>query len=172
MEFLFFKMINMDSGVFNGKAVYLLCLTAVIACASANAQQLPTSSRTVFKCNVNGSTVYSDTPCLGAQKIDVEPSRGADSLSGRKKVGSDISRERNHEMIVEAVRPITGMNVKEIDTFGRRMNLRPEAQRECKSLDNDIPAAERDEANATPEIRSGIQARLLTLRQRYRDLRC
>jgi len=33
-------------------------------------------AKTVFKCEENGKVIYSDSPCLGAKTVDVEPPRG------------------------------------------------------------------------------------------------
>jgi hypothetical protein len=57
------------------------------------AQSLPAPSRTVYKCEVGGKVTYSDSPCLGATRIDVEPTRGVSKLSGSQRVVSlpDVS---------------------------------------------------------------------------------
>ena len=39
----------------------------------ASAQKLPPPSATVFKCQGHGEVVYSDSPCLGAEKLEIEP---------------------------------------------------------------------------------------------------
>ena len=33
-------------------------------------------SRSVYKCNGNGIPIYSDAPCLGAERLEIEPTRG------------------------------------------------------------------------------------------------
>jgi len=38
-------------------------------------QNLPPSSRTDFRSEVDGKVTYSDSPCLGARKVEVEPTR-------------------------------------------------------------------------------------------------
>ena len=55
------------------RSIRLLSRVAVLAFFSslAEAQSLPAPSRTVFKCEEGGRIVYSDSPCLGAKKIDV-----------------------------------------------------------------------------------------------------
>ena len=85
----------------------LMCL---LLCNLAQAQPLPPPSRTVFKCDEGGRVVYSDRPCLGAKKIEVEPTRGVSRLSGRERVGSDVQREVFRENVAEALRPATDMN--------------------------------------------------------------
>lgn len=156
----------------NKNTIIAISLTLTVSSVMVRAQQLPPPSRSVFKCKVNGATVYSDAPCVGAQKIDVEPTRGANSYSGRQLTGNDVRREQYREGFAEAIRPITGMDAKQFDTFGRRTKLNPEAQHECKRLDSGIPSLEREEATATEETRSSIQTRLLYLRQQFRELGC
>jgi hypothetical protein len=110
----------------------------------AQAQSLPPPSRTVFKCEVAGKVVYSDSPCLGARKVDVEPTRGADKSTGKERVGADVGRERQREAFAEAVKPITGMNAKQFDIATNRTKLTAEAQSQCRRLDAQIPEAEAD----------------------------
>lgn len=133
---------------------------------------LPPPSRTVFKCEVSGKVVYSDSPCLGAQKIDVEPTRGLNKSTGRELVGSDIRQEKQREDLAAAIKPITGMDAKQFGTFGRRMKLTSEAQKECRQLDIQIPIAEKEETPPNPEALAQSQAALLVLRKRFREIRC
>ena len=133
---------------------------------------LPAPSRTVFKCEAAGKVVYSDSPCLGAQKIDVVPTRGLNKSTGRELVGANVRQEQQREMIATAIQPITGMDVKQFDTFGRRMKLTPEAQKECKQLDIKIPIAEQEEKLSKPEVLAQSQAALLVLRKRFREIKC
>lgn len=142
-------------------------LLLVAASTVASAQTLPAPSRSVFKCNVNGKTTYSDAPCLGAESLEIEPSRGVG-----KTVGADVQRERHREMFAEAIRPLTGMDAKQLDLQGRRMKLSADAQRECRALDTQIPEAERAEARAFGGQRDEVKMNLFSLRQRQRDLRC
>lgn len=151
----------------------LAAAAAVLTSAfSAVAQPLPAPSRTVYKCEVRGKVTYSDEPCLGAQKLDVEPTRGLNASSGRERVGTDVRRERDREAIAEALRPITGVDAKGLDQRGRRMKLTAEAQRECGNLDGAIPTAEKKERAASKEGLAQAQVELYTLRRRYADLRC
>jgi hypothetical protein len=75
-------------------------------------------------------------------------------------------------MFAEALRPLTGMNAKQLDLHGRRMKLSPEAQRECRALDAQTPATERDEAQAAGERREILKVNLFNIRQRQRELHC
>lgn len=140
--------------------------------ASMSAHALPPTSRTVYKCEVDGKVTYSDDPCLGAHKLEVEPTRGLDRSSGRKRVGADISREYFNEGLAQALHPITGMDPKQWETHKRRTKLTPESQRECRVLDVRIPEVERNEAQADPSARPQTQKQLYQLRVRARALGC
>lgn len=155
-----------------------LVTSAVVLCAltltamHASAQKLPPTSRTVFKCEVEGKTVYTDAPCLGAQTVNVEPTRGLDKSTGRERVGADVQREKQREIFADAIRPITGMSAKQLDTYGRRMKLTPEAQRECSRLDSGIAASEKAEKDAKGSAAGDVQSQLLVQRRRFRELGC
>jgi len=138
----------------------------------AEAQSLPAPSRTVFRCEEGGKVVYSDSPCLGAKAINVAPTRGVSKLSGRERVGNDVQREVFQEQMAEAIRPLSGMNPKQYEVFGRRLKLAPEVQRECRHLDGQIPSLERAEAQASGPEFVTIQRRLFGLRSRFRELGC
>lgn len=133
---------------------------------------LPATSRTVFKCVVNGQVTYSDDPCLGAEKLEIEPTRGLDQWSGKKKVGSDIQREYRREGVAEALRPLTGMTAKQLEKHQQRTQLPAPAQLECRELDAQIPTAEQAEQRASPADRATRKKQLYELRVRYRALRC
>lgn len=149
-----------------------LVTCCLLLCSLAQAQPLPPPSRTVFKCDEGGRVVYSDRPCLGATKIEVEPTRGVSRLSGRERVGSDVQREVFRENMAEALRPVTGMNPRQFETLGRRQQLAPAARQACWQLDEQIPPLERAEAQARGQDVVGIQQRLFSLRSRFRELGC
>jgi hypothetical protein len=151
-----------------------LIATASLAFASTQAysQQLPPTSRSVFKCEVAGKVVYSDAPCLGAQKIDVEPTRGLSKTSGREQVGNDVRREQHREMLAEVIRPLTGMDAKQLDVQGRRMKLSTDAQRECRRLDAEIPVAEKQEKLVKQPALADVQAQLFRMRRSFREQGC
>lgn len=153
-------------------ASLVLMFALALTQAQVLAQKLPPTSRTVFKCEVDGKTIYSDAPCLGAQKIDVEPTRGLNKSTGRERAGADVQRERRREIQAEALRPLTGMNAKQLDTYGRRMKLTPDAQRECRRLDSGIAASEKAEKGATGQAAGDVQSQLLDQRRRFRELGC
>lgn len=152
--------------------VVALLLLALFAPQVALSQKLPPPSRTVYKCEVKGKVTYSDEPCAGAQRIDVEPTRGLNKSSGTERVGADVQREHRREALAEAVRPITGMDSKQFDQAGRRTRLTPAAQRSCTALDREIPALEEREVRASGEDRAAVQAQLFAARKNFRELRC
>lgn len=110
---------------------------------------------------------YSDEPCPAAKVIDVEPTRG---LGPR--VGADVQRERIREIQAEALRPLTGMNSAQRDTFHKRFKLTPEARRECAGLDRSIAQNEVIERSALGPKLAAVQQTLLLDRRRFRELRC
>src|SRR5665213_1158417 len=88
-----------------------LIAACAVNCAAVNAQSLPPTSRTVYKCTDGGRVTYSDAPCLGAKKLEIEPTRGLNQVSGKERVGPDVRQELQHEQLVNAVKPVTGLNV-------------------------------------------------------------
>jgi hypothetical protein len=155
-----------------GRTLLVFLGLFVLTGQSVFAQNLPPASRTVFKCIVEGKTIYSGAPCLGATKIDVEPSRGVNRLSGRELVGNDVRREHFQEQLVEAIRPINTMDSKQLETYGRRMKLPASAQKECHHLERAIPISEFNETRSKQPERNDASIELLGLRQRFVDLRC
>jgi hypothetical protein len=149
-------------------------LVAMLAAQFAHAQgiKLPEPSRTVFKCTVNGKVVYSDDPCAGAQRIDVEPTRGVSKSAGQERIGHDVRREQHREMFAEAVKPLTGLDAKELDKRTRRMKLPPGVATECAALDRKIAETEAAERTSTRDALPATQKSLLQLRERYRSARC
>lgn len=151
-------------------------LAVVVALATqvthAQAIKVPDASRTVFKCTVNGKVTYSDDPCPGAQRIDIEPARGVSKSTGKERIGSDVRREHQREMIAEAVKPLTGMDAKQLEVKGRRMKLPPGVASESAALDRKIAKAEALERTVTGDAYAVAQRDLLLLRDRYRSARC
>jgi hypothetical protein len=153
------------------RTLILVFAIAASSCTPALAQKLSQPCREVFKCEVNGKVTYSDAPCLGAKKIDVEPTRGLTS-TGKETAGADVQRERFNEGMAEAIRPLTGKSAKQLQVDGKRLSLTAPAQAECRQLDAAIPAAEQKERVADTRSRPAVQQELLTLRQRFIQLRC
>ena len=149
-----------------------LLLLASATSTVAFAQKLPPPSRTVFKCEEAGKVVYSDAPCLGAKKVNVEPTRGLNKSTGQERIGQDVRREQQREIMADALRPLTGMDAKQLDRSGRRMKLSTEEQKACRNLDSEIPRIEGREKLASGQEFEGVQRRLLSLRTAYRSAGC
>ncbi len=148
-----------------------ICL--LFASSVAIAAGLPAPSRTVYKCEEGKKVYYSDAPCIGAQKIDIQPTRGLNKSSGRELMGADVQRERTREQVAEAIRPITGLNAKQLDQFGRRTKLSQEAQQQCRTLDQSIPMAEVREREAHDQQSLKVaQMDLFNLRKRFHEHAC
>lgn len=154
-------------------ATTLLAVTMFAIARAAQAQSLPAPTRTVYKCQDGPHTYYADSPCLGATRVDVTPTRGLDKATGQQRQGADVQRERQREQIAEMVQPVTGMNAQQLAQFGRRNKLAPEAQQECRRLDTALPQAEQAERAAQDgSARQSAQQTLFKLRQRFHELRC
>lgn len=155
-------------------SLLLLSLVPMLASAPASvgAQALPAPGRVIYKCIVGGKIAYTDEPCLGAQRLDIEPSRGLDKFSGKQMTGADVRTELHREMFGEALRPLTGLDGKAYATEVRRYKLNGYAKAECRSLDNHLPGIEAIERTASKEVRPAIQHELLVMRQRYKTLGC
>jgi len=148
----------------------LICIAMVAM--HGHAQKLPPPSRTVFKCQEAGKTVYSDAPCLGAQVIDVEPTRGLNKSSGHVRIGADVQYEQGREMIAEALRPLTGLDAKQLAVQGRRNKLSLENQKECGRLDGAMLAGQREKKAATQFDAKEVQLKLYQQRIRFQSLGC
>ena len=153
---------------------YLLnpLLLALQLLLPAYAQSLPAPSRTVFKCEINGKVAYSDSPCLGAQRLDIRPTRGIDKSTGNERIGKDVRQERSDEKIAKAWEPIFAETPEQRAKRHRRAALKPESRTQCSRLDQEIELAEQAERNATKAMLSDVQSDLLRLRRQYRDTRC
>lgn len=151
----------------------LLTLLLTSATVHAIAGGLPPPSRTVYKCEVGKKTYYSDSPCVGATKVDVTPTRGLNKSTGHELVGADVRHEQSREQLADAIRPLTGMNSEQLDQYGRRTHLSAQAQQECRKLDQALPVAEQSERSAqgSPNLQSA-QLKLFSLRKQFHDLGC
>ena len=147
------------------KSIAVVTVLATSFMASlAWSQKLPPPSRTVYKCESNGKTVYSDSPCLGATRVDVEPTRGVSKLSGAERVGQDVRKERTDEAVAEALRPVFNESAEQRALRHRRARLKPEARTECYALDAKLSGAEAAERRAGKEERAAAQSELYWLR--------
>lgn len=144
----------------------------VLVGATASAQKLPPPSRTVYKCDEGGKVVYSDSPCLGAQRVDVEPTRGVNQLSGSKRTGADVRHEQHNEAMAKALQPVFNETAEQRAMRHRRAKLAPEARLKCSALDNQLSTTEGEERRASESDRHTVQSRLLALRKQHQALRC
>lgn len=142
------------------------------ATVAAQPVKLPPPSRTVYKCTVEGKTVYSDNPCIGAQRMEIEPTRGMNSMTGKPQTGADVRREQQRETFAEAVKPITGKEAKALEKDRHRFQLPHAAKRECARLDGELLYLEQAEREAQPRDLPQAQQTLFTSRKRYRELGC
>ena len=155
-----------------GRFAAAALVAAWAATSLAQSTTLPAPSRTVFKCTVGGKVAYSDEPCVGAQRVNVEPTRGMNKSTGRELTGQDVQRERFNDTLATAMKPLSGMTPAETAVFHKRFLLAPAARIECYSLDSDISRAEKAESVAEADQRPNAQMKLFKLRKRAVDLRC
>jgi len=158
--------------LFKRFAVVLIGAWSLCAAKTIAAQTLHAPSRTLFKCQDRGKVIYSDSPCLGAEKLEVEPARGVNKLSGKTRIGPDVQNEIYREMMAEAIRPLTGLSAKQFEVEVRRYKLSGTAQQECRRLDQDLVSTEFEEKHTAQNALRDVQARLFVMRQRFRELRC
>jgi hypothetical protein len=150
-------------------ALFAAC---IVLTGLANAQKLAEPARTIYKCTVDGKVVYTDDPCPGAARVDVQTTRGVNKTTGKELVGADVRRERNNEMMAEALRPIFGEDAKQRETRHRRFKLSAQAKAECENLDRVLPAREAEESSVTAQDRPQLQKDLLRMRKHHRELGC
>lgn len=129
-------------------------------------------SRTIYKCKVNNQVAYTDQPCLGGQRIDTEPSRGLNKLTGKELIGKDVAQERHNEQMANVLRPLTGMNPQQFDVQRRRVYLPAAAKAECGTLDGNIGQDESIERGVAGAIKDAVQQDLYVKRKRYKELGC
>ncbi|MBC7501609.1 MAG: hypothetical protein H7315_14095 [Herminiimonas sp.] len=158
----------------NSLWLFSISLISAVVPMTAVAQTgtLPSPTRTVFKCVVDGKATYSDAPCLGAQRIEITPTRGMNKSTGKELTGADVLRERHSEIMGEAIRPITGLNQKERETQIKRFHLSASAKNECAALDRRILESEAAERTAGAAGQHMIQNSLFQSRARYRATGC
>lgn len=148
------------------------CLLSGNQLANAQTQSLPAASRTVYKCTVNNKIVYTDEPCMGAQVVDVEPTRGLNKSTGKELTGADVAGEKFREQFADAIKPVTGLSPQQLEVNRRRIKLPGAAQAECSRLDDSIAQSEADERVSSGDTRADAQRKLFEMRKRSKDLRC
>lgn len=158
---------------------HILFHTTPLACGlfwlgAALAQQapFPPPGRTIFKCVQAGKTSYSDTPCLGAQALDIVVPRGLNKLSGTQRTGADVSQEIQHENFANAIRPLTGMTPAELKQATHRQPLSAAMKAQCLQLDAIIPQLELRERQARQAALSDAQRELFEARKQFQAIGC
>lgn len=150
-----------------------LILTALAAtCQLALGQRLPAPSREVYRCELDGQVSYSNTPCLGARRVDVEPTRGLNKSSGKDRTGADVRKERNNEMMADALRPVFGESATQRARRHHRARLDPIARAACERLDASLPPLEHKQNQVAKADLSRADERLLIERQQFQRLGC
>ena len=139
---------------------------------AAAQSQLPAPNRTIYKCQAKGSITYSDEPCVGAQRLDVVPTRGADRLSGSRRIGNDVASEIRSEQFAQSIKPLTGLTPSQFATASRRHHMDAASQSECRQLETAILASEHAERSAGAGTMGSIRQDLFSLRKRYKKLGC
>ena len=153
-------------------SLILVILFILPVANSSLAQKIPLPSRTVFKCEGKGKVVYSDSPCLGAKRVNIQPTRGLNKGTGTEKIGTDVRQERQNEQMAEAWRPLFAESPVERAKRHHRASLKPESHVQCGRLDQEISAAEQEELRSTKTNLPSVQIHLFRLRQQYRNLHC
>ncbi|MFC4623409.1 NERD domain-containing protein [Comamonas nitrativorans] len=88
-------------------AAYVLFFALFFSSAGWADTRLPRAVKnTVFKCQIEGKTHYSDSPCPDAIAVDVTPTRGVDSMSGTKRISAEVQREILEEKLAKQKRQI------------------------------------------------------------------
>ena len=148
------------------KAISVAVLLGLLCCTTASAQ--------VYRCELEGKTIYSDAPCLGAKRVDTTPTQGMDKLSGRSRKSAEVRRDEHQKMVTEALRPFHGMSHQEMSPRYRRSQnrLTPAEHAECEALDGTIKQLEQREGSAQGDALKRTQMQLLQQRQRYKELNC
>lgn len=137
-----------------------------------NRTTLPPTGRIVYKCWVDKKAVYSDDPCLGAQRIDIEPTRGFSKSTGRESVGADVARENFRDQKAQIWNPLVNLTPNQWAVLERRHRLPPEDILECGRLEAAIVQLEAAERVEPAAGRPAVQQQLHLLRKRDRALRC
>lgn len=157
------------------RTLVVVLVAAVSACALA--QPVSPASRSAYKCTIDGKTVYSDEPCLGAQKIDIEPGKAANATTRSSSTSSNARRQQPRpepkaEPSAEGDHASTDVETKPAQVLSGRARLSSASQRECRDLESSITVLEREEKEASKSDLPRVQGQLFTKRKRFVDLGC
>ena len=112
------------------------------------------------------------TPCPNAKEIDVTPTKGAETYAGANLKSPAAMREKSRDQLVEAVRPLTGLDQKGFDVFERRRRLTATAQQDCKVLDRDLPKLELTQRETKGKEGDAAAEAVYQARLRFKNLGC
>lgn len=127
----------------------------------------------VYKCTSDsGKVLYSNEPCVGAERIDATASRGFNKSSGRVLKGSDVRNEEYNETMERAMQQVFGKSYQRQKRV-QRSKLSTTDQARCEKLDYDIEGLEKLEkaSKGKPELRD-VQVELFQKRKAFREIDC
>ena len=81
-----------------------IVLMAISTAASAWTQP-------VYRCGNS----YSDEPCANGKPVDILPTEGAHSMSGNKRLSTEVEMRKNRRALYEALKPVTGVSANEME---------------------------------------------------------
>ena len=126
----------------------------------------------VYKCTVSGKTLYSNEPCVGAQRIDATPPRGFNKSSGQVLKGKDVRQEEIDEMLEKIAQTTLGQEWNQQKARKRQFHTSND-KAQCARLDLEIEQLEAmKKANQTSPTLAEVQKALFQKRKTFRDLDC
>ena len=127
----------------------------------------------VYKCTSDsGKVLYSNEPCVGAERIDATGSRGFDKSSGRVRKGNSVRKEEADQMIERSVQLTLGKEWK-LEKTRKRQFMRVDDRLRCDKLDYDIERLEGlEKTNKGKPALQDVQVELFRKRKDFRDLDC
>jgi hypothetical protein len=123
------------------RALMVLPLLVTTQFAFSQNVALPKPADQIYKCTVAGRVVYADEPCLGAARVDINPTRGVSTISGKERIGKDEAAARTRDLLADVIKPITGATREEFAVSVRRQSLSEQAKTECRLIDAWAPSA-------------------------------
>lgn len=127
----------------------------------------------IYKCTAaNGKVLYSNEPCVGAERIDATASRGFNKSSGQIMKGNSVQKEEADQMIERSAQITLGREWK-LEKARKRQFLRFDDKAKCEKLDYDIERLESLEKvhKGKPELRD-VQMELFQKRKAFREIDC
>ncbi|MCC6533358.1 MAG: hypothetical protein IT531_12465 [Burkholderiales bacterium] len=148
----------------------LACLGSALAPIAASAQDLQPRSRTVFKCETDSATLYTDAPCAGSGKTDTVRLHFA-AAAQSDRIEPELQANTPRDAHAEAA-PGAGALEPRLRAQQRIASLAHTPQAECPHLSQRMALVEAEERTATSFTIRAIQDRLTVQRNRFRELGC